>query len=136
MKKIINSSMFMPVLFVISVLLVLNKLTVDKNKKYSDDAVIDDSIHKLNVAIDRFGTNVPLINEVFENLNLSKIKRLFKDFGTRYYNSLTGKYQLFSFMEGISYPKPLNLKALLIEELDSKELENLKSILTNKGFKF
>ena len=107
-----------------------------KSKGLTGDLQVDSAISKLDFAVNQFGTDEELIFETLKSLSSSEIKKLFKGFGFRYYNQLTGQYSLISILEGFAVARQMDLKEILLNELSSDDIENLKNILLDKNYNF
>jgi len=108
----------------------------DSNFSNSNDVDIDSSIQKINASFDRFGTDFDLFMSAFSDLSKSQIERLFVDFGTRYYNKLTGMYSKIQVLEGFFISKKMKLKEIIIEELTDIQLNEFKTFLKSKNVIF
>ncbi len=102
----------------------------------SFDPLVKDSIHKLDSAFNQYGTDEDLVFSVFKSLDKRRLNLLFKDFGYRYYNDITGKYILFQFLKDNSVSRKLNLKSIIYREMSQSDIDVLKGILSSKGYLF
>ncbi len=108
----------------------------DANSSTSTDIDVDSSIQLINASFDRFGTDFSLFLRAFKSLSKIQIDKLFVDFGTRYYNKLTGMYSKFQILEGVFISKKMKLKEIIIEELTDEEFGIFISMLKSKGVTF
>lgn len=111
-----------------------------KRKKGGDgqsiNPKVNDAINILDNAFNRYGTEFQDIKDVFSKLSSSEIKRLYKDFGIRRYNSITGVYGNVYPFELENIVTDLNLRGILEQELDSDEHEIIKKIHESKGLEY
>lgn len=105
------------------------------NKGSSSNPKVNSSINILDNAMNRFGTNFEDIKQVFSDLNKYEIITLYKDFGIRRYDELTGTYVKISF-EFANIVTDKDLRGILDSELDSSQHEELKQIHESKGLQY
>lgn len=137
MKKISFIKKFLSVELVLLILGLTFLYTFKRKEKATSTNVnVNKAIASIDYSINMLGTDEDLIFDTFKGLNLLEIKLLFKDFGTRFYNELTGEYILFSILSGWGASKELDLKGLLLAELNDSEIEDLTEILLEKNYVF
>jgi hypothetical protein len=137
MKKILKYKFY---IIAILVIIFINKIiNFFTTKEKSKDSSVNDAILSLDTAFDSFGTFNSDHKGIFttiKGLSTTQIKRLHKDFGTRYYNFITSKYIIFSILSGLGTSKPINLNGLYEKELDEDQLSELKKIYNQKELDF
>ncbi len=110
-----------------------------KQFTFSDDEKVNSAIGILDSCFNSFGTfdsDLEPIFGVLEKMSLAELLRLHRDFGTRYYNTITRKYSLFSFLEGYAVARPLTLSAIMYQEFDDIQIKRIEDIYSSKGLSF
>lgn len=145
MKKFLNKISPNTIFVVVVGLVILlqysrisNLFSFIKSEPKSDDNEVNNAIDIIDSSFRKFGTfnkhHEPIF-EMLENLNSQKIRKLHKDFGTRYYNPITRIYALTN-IGNIGISEPLGLNALYYAEFDETQIERLKRIYFDKGVNF
>ncbi len=131
--------------FILLLPLVFSVLRFFKSSKepskvvYSKNERVNNAIFIIDSCINKFGTfdsDLEPIFEVLNDLNADEIRQLHKDFGVRYYNSLTFMYSSIQFLEGYAFARPLNFSAIIYKEFDNNQINRLKAIYKSKGVHF
>ena len=105
----------------------------------STNSTVNDAIYELDSAFNAVGTfdwDTDKVLVVFQKLSSSDIKKLYKDFGTRYYNKVIRKYQVLEIFGDYGVSTEMNLQNILEEELGTTQKEQLKIIHENKGLQY
>lgn len=108
-------------------------------KPYSQQYSVDTVINIIDESFNRFGTfnsdHYPIF-PALEALSGSELKQLHKDFGYRFYNSLTGAYKLLDTGGWGGLTERMDLNALYNSEFDENQKSRVKAIYKSKGISF
>jgi hypothetical protein len=137
MRKILKYKFY--IIAIIAIIFISKIINFFTPKEKSKDKSVNDAILSLDTAFDSFGTfdsDHEVIFTTIKGLSSTQIRRLHKDFGTRYHNFITGKYIIFSFLSGFGTSKPINLNGLYDKEFSDNQISKIKTIYNQKGLDF
>ncbi len=107
---------------------------VKGTSRSSVDTNVNEAINILDACFNKvwyFDDDLEPIFEVLKGLNTAQILLLHKDFGTRSYNKLWGKYVDIPYLN-----HQLNLSGIMYAEFDKEQIQRVKDIYSSKMLTF